>query len=97
MSAACGAQLVGRITGNVGASSTSTRRAGRAARLGCDRVESIPEYKYETGSTFQPEREQYLTLYPSDTNLERMQTGARSRRWRSRATRTKSRARSITG
>jgi hypothetical protein len=26
-----------------------------------------------------------------------MQTGARSRRWRSRATRTKSRARSITG
>jgi hypothetical protein len=31
------------------------------------------EYKYETGSTFQPEWEQYLMLYPSETNLERMQ------------------------
>ena len=34
---------------------------------------SFPQYKYETGSTFQPEWDQYLTLYPSETNLERMQ------------------------
>ena len=36
-------------------------------------MKAFPEYKYETGSTFQPEWEQYLMLYPSETNLERMQ------------------------
>ena len=36
-------------------------------------MKAFPDYKYETGSTFQPEWEQYLTLYPSETNLERMQ------------------------
>ena len=35
-------------------------------------MKAFTEY-YETGSTFQPEWEQYLMLYPSETNLERMQ------------------------
>jgi Family of unknown function (DUF695)/Regulator of ribonuclease activity B len=73
VSATCGAQLVGRITGNgrrefyfyaaePGELTTSVATAMKA----------FPQYKYETGSTFQPEWEQYLTLYPSETNLERM-------------------------
>jgi hypothetical protein len=36
-------------------------------------MKNFAEYTYETGSTFQPEWEQYLMLYPSETNLERMQ------------------------
>ena len=73
VSATCGAQLVARITGNgrrefyfyaaePGELTTSVATAMKA----------FPDYKYETGSTFQPEWEQYLTLYPSETNLERM-------------------------
>ena len=74
VSATCGAQLIGRITG-----------AGRrefyfyAAEPGeltasvANVMKGFPEYKYDTDSTFQPEWDQYLTLYPSETNLERMQ------------------------
>jgi regulator of RNase E activity RraB len=74
VSATCGAQLVGRITG--------TRRRefyfyaaepGELTHSVAAAMKAFPHYKYETGSTFQPEWEQYLTLYPSDTNLERMQ------------------------
>jgi hypothetical protein len=71
---ACGAQLVGRITG-------SNRREfyfygeepgeldaaiGRA-------MAPFPEYQVQSGSTLQPDWEQYLELlYPSASNLQRM-------------------------
>lgn len=74
VSATCGAQLVGRITG-------SGRREfyfyaaepGELTASVANAMKGFPEYKYDTGSTFQPEWDQYLTLYPSETNLERMQ------------------------
>jgi len=74
ISATCGAQLVGRITGN-------SRREfyfyaaepGELTASVANAMKVFAEYKYETGSTFQPEWEQYLMLYPSETNLERMQ------------------------
>jgi hypothetical protein len=75
LSDTCGAQLVGRITG-----------AGRrefyfyAAEPGeldaatAHAMKAFETYKYETGSSFQPDWDQYLNLlYPSETNLERMQ------------------------
>ena len=73
VSATCGAQLVGRITG-------SGRREfyfyaaepGELPTSVATAMKAFPDYKHETGSTFQPEWEQYLTLYPSETNLERM-------------------------
>lgn len=74
VSATCGAQLVGRITG------TGRREfyfyaaePGELPQSVTTAMKAFPQYKYETGSTFQPEWDQYLTLYPSDTNLERMQ------------------------
>lgn len=74
VSATCGAQLVGRITGNgrrefyFYATEPGELTASAAAAM-----KEFPVYKYETGSTFQPDWDQYLMLYPSDTNLERMQ------------------------
>jgi hypothetical protein len=73
VSATCGGQLVGRITG-------SGRREfyfygaepGELPTSVATAMKAFPDYKYETGSTFQPEWEQYLTLFPSETNLERM-------------------------
>jgi len=73
VSATCGAQLVGRITGN-------SRREfyfyaaepGELTASVANAMKVFAEYTYETGSTFQPEWEQYLMLYPSETNLERM-------------------------
>jgi hypothetical protein len=75
LSASCGAQLVGRITG-----------AGRrefyfyAAEPGdldaaaANAMKAFETYKYETGSSFQPDWDQYVKLlYPSESNLERMQ------------------------
>ena len=75
ISATCGAQLVGRITG-----------AGRrefyfyAAEPGeldaatASAMQRFDTYKYETGSSFQPDWDQYIKLlYPSESNLERMQ------------------------
>jgi hypothetical protein len=74
VSAICGAQLVGRITG-------SGRRefyfyANEPGELDAAVERAMKEfetYKYETGSSFQPDWEQYLELlYPSDSNLQRM-------------------------
>jgi regulator of RNase E activity RraB len=75
VSATCGAQLVGRVTG-----------AGKrefyfhAAEPGplddavAQVMKSFEGYEFQLGSVFQPEWEYYLgTLYPSDTNLQRMQ------------------------
>jgi hypothetical protein len=74
VSATCGAQLVGRITG------TGRREfyfyaaePGELTHSVATAMKTFPQYKFETGSTFQPEWEQYLSLYPSETNLERMQ------------------------
>ena len=70
----CGAQLVGRITG-------SNRREfyfyasepGEFDAAVARAMQGFPDYKYEAGSAFQPEWEQYLELlYPSDSNLQRM-------------------------
>jgi hypothetical protein len=74
VSPVCGAQLVGRITGSnrrefyfYGAEPGELDAAvARAFKL-------FEGYKYEAGSTFQPDWEQYLELlYPSDSNLQRM-------------------------
>lgn len=73
VSATCGAQLVGRITG-------SGRREfyfyaaepGELTASVANTMKNFPDYPYDTGSTFQPEWDQYLVLYPSETNLERM-------------------------
>jgi regulator of RNase E activity RraB len=73
ISAVCGAQYVGRVTG-------SGRRqfffyAAEPAGFD-DAVANLLQdsgYTYESASTFQPDWEQYLTvLYPSDSNLQRM-------------------------
>jgi hypothetical protein len=74
VSPVCGAQLVGRITG-------SGRREyyfygeepGELAAAAERAMKLFADYKYEAGSTFQPDWEQYLELlYPSDSNLQRM-------------------------
>jgi len=70
----CGAQLVARVTG-------AGRREfyfyatepGELQAAAASAMKAFEDYKYEFGSTFQPEWDQYLSLYPSDTNLERMQ------------------------
>ena len=75
ISATCGAQMVGRITGGgrreiyfYGAEPGELEGAAAQA------LKSFPDYRYETGSAFQPEWEHYLELlYPSATNLQRMQ------------------------
>jgi hypothetical protein len=36
-------------------------------------LKNFPAYRHECGSTFQPDWDQYFMLYPSDSNLERMQ------------------------
>ena len=74
VSATCGAQLVARITGN-GRREFYFYAAepGELTPSVATAMKPFAEYKYETGSTFQPEWEQYLSLYPSETNLERMQ------------------------
>ncbi|MEO8017775.1 MAG: DUF695 domain-containing protein [Pseudomonadota bacterium] len=74
VSATCGAQLVARITGNgrrefyFYAAEPGELNASAASAMN-----GFPAYKFETGSTYQPEWEQYLMLFPSETNLERMQ------------------------
>ncbi len=74
ISLACDAQLVGRITGanqrefyfyaaEPGELDASVERA----------MQRFDTYKFETGSKFDSEWEQYLgLLYPSDSNLQRM-------------------------
>jgi hypothetical protein len=74
VSAACGAQMVGRITG-------AGRREfyfygeepGPLDEAVTQSMKSFGEYRHECGSTLEPEWDQYLNLlYPSDTNLQRM-------------------------
>jgi regulator of RNase E activity RraB len=74
ISATCGAQLVGRITG-------AGRREfyfyaaepGALEEAAAQCMKSFEGYQYEVGSAFQPGWEQYLELlYPSESNLERM-------------------------
>jgi hypothetical protein len=71
---ACGAQLVGRITG-------SGRREfyfyaeepGELDQAVARAMQPFAQYKVQAGSTFQPEWEHYLELlYPSASNLQRM-------------------------
>jgi len=70
----CGAQLVARVTGG-------GRREfyfyatepGELQAAASTAMQPFVDYRFEFGSTFQPEWDQYLSLYPSDTNLERMQ------------------------
>ena len=74
VSATCGAQLVARVTGG-------GRREfyfyatepGELQSAAASAMKGFPDYQYEFGSTFQPEWDQYLMLFPSDSNLERMQ------------------------
>jgi len=70
----CGAQLVGRITG-------SNRREfyfygeepGEFEAAVERAMKPFPDYQVQSGSTFQPDWEQYLELlYPSASNLQRM-------------------------
>jgi hypothetical protein len=74
ISPACDGQLVGRVTG-------ANRRefyfyAAEPGELDAAVVRALQKfdtYKFETGSKFDSEWEQYLDLlYPSDTNLQRM-------------------------
>ena len=73
VSATCGAQLVGRVTGN-------RRREfyfyaaepGELAAAVASVTGNFPDYALESGSTFQPDWDQYFSLYPSESNLERM-------------------------
>jgi hypothetical protein len=74
ISPACDGQLVGRITG-------ANRRefyfyAAEPGELDAAVVSALQRfdtYKFETGSKFDPDWEQYLgLLYPSDSNLQRM-------------------------
>jgi hypothetical protein len=71
---ACGAQLVGRITG-------SNRREfyfygeepGELAAAVERTMKEFPDYRFQSGSKLEPEWEQYLELlYPSASNLQRM-------------------------
>ena len=74
VSAACGAQLVGRITGG-------GRREfyfygeepGPLDQAVSQAMKAFGEYQQECGSSLEPEWDQYVNLlYPSDTNLQRM-------------------------
>ncbi len=74
ISAACGAQMVGRLTG-------AGRREfyfygeepGPLDQAVAQAMQSFGEYQQECGSTLEPEWDQYVNLlYPSDTNLQRM-------------------------
>jgi hypothetical protein len=74
VSASCGAQLVGRITG-------AGRRdfyfyaeePGELETVVAHVMQRFSPYTFETGSAFQPDWDQYLNLlYPSGSNLQRM-------------------------
>jgi regulator of RNase E activity RraB len=75
ISATCGAQLVGRVTG-AGKREFYFHAAepGPLDEAAATAMKSFEGYVFQCGSTFQPEWDYYLgTLYPSDTNLQRMQ------------------------
>lgn len=74
VSALCGAQFVGRVTGN-------NRRKfyfyaaepGELDSAVASAMQSFGNYAYETGSNFEPDWDQYLNLlYPTGSNLQRM-------------------------
>ena len=73
ISATCGAQLVARVTG-------AGRREfyfyatepGELQSASASAMKTFADYKSEFGSTYQPDWDQYLMLFPSDNNLERM-------------------------
>jgi hypothetical protein len=71
--ATCGAQLIGRVTGN-GRREFYFYAAEPGELPGAVEtvMKNFPDYHAELGSTFQPKWQQYFTLYPSATNLERM-------------------------
>ena len=74
ISASCDAQLVGRITGASRREfyfyATEPGELDAAVERAMQRFDT---YKFETGSKFDSEWEQYLgLLYPSDSNLQRM-------------------------
>jgi hypothetical protein len=71
---ACGAQLVARVTG------TGRREfyfyaeePGELQAAAASALNSFEGYAHEFGSTFQPDWDQYRMLFPSESNLERMQ------------------------
>lgn len=74
ISVTCGAQLVGRITG-------SGRREfyfyaaepGELEESAARVMKNFEGYRYEAASLFQPDWDQYFAMYPSHSNLERMQ------------------------
>jgi hypothetical protein len=73
ISAACGAQMVGRLTGSgrrefyfYGEEPGPLDDAVRMA------MKAFEGYEHECGSALQPDWDKYLLLYPSDTNLQRM-------------------------
>jgi regulator of RNase E activity RraB len=75
ISRACGAQLVGRITG-AGRREYYFHGAepGGLDDAAAQAMKAFEGYGYQVGSTFQPEWDHYLRLlYPSETNLQRMQ------------------------
>jgi hypothetical protein len=74
ISATCGAQLVARVTG------TGRREfyfyaaePGELQAAAASAMNSFEGYAHEFGSTFQPDWDQYQMLFPSESNLERMQ------------------------
>jgi hypothetical protein len=71
--ATCGAQLVGRVTGN-GRREFYFYAADPGELPGAveTAMKNFPDYQAELGSTFQPKWQQYFSLYPSANNLERM-------------------------
>src|ERR1700741_3258676 len=74
VSPSCGGQLVGRITGaNRREFYFYASEPGELDAAAANAMKAFEGYKYETGSKFQPEWEQYVDLlYPSDSNLQRM-------------------------
>jgi hypothetical protein len=75
ISALCGAQLVGRVTG--AGKREFYFHAGEPGALdeaAAQAMKAFDGYEFECGSNFQPGWDYYLgTLYPSHTNLQRMQ------------------------
>lgn len=74
VSAVCGAQLVGRITGAGRREFYFYAEEPGPLEEAVSQVRaSFSEYTLECGSTLEPDWDQYLgLLYPSDTNLQRM-------------------------
>jgi Family of unknown function (DUF695)/Regulator of ribonuclease activity B len=73
LSATCGAQLIGRVTGN-GRREFYFYAAepGELSAAVASVMRNFADYHHESGSTFQPDWDQYFALYPSEDNLERM-------------------------